>query len=179
MSIAACLSRGRLSFNGNKLITTGVRQQPMTLIWRRELSVFRLPPSFLIPGPLTMMRWRTTGCPISMQHWEWLNWKIWRGGCKPRSFYSISTKCNFGLTNVEVAEPNGSTSNHWLVALRFTADNSQVASQQRLQLLEAGHEAALMRPVGRCSISCRCMPQHLVVIGCCRGSSAAIGESTK
>ena len=54
-----------------------------------------------------------------------------------------------GLSDVElVAEPNSSTSNHWLIALRFTTENPQVASQQRLQLLEAAHAIGLLiRPV--------------------------------
>ena len=47
-----------------------------------------------------------------------------------------------------VTEPDGSISNHWLVALRFEAEDPQVASHQRLQLLEAAHAIGLlMRPV--------------------------------
>ena len=47
-----------------------------------------------------------------------------------------------------VVEPNGCRSNHWLVSLRFTADDPQVAQAARLQLLERAHAVGLLlRPI--------------------------------
>ena len=45
-------------------------------------------------------------------------------------------------------EPAGCKSNHWLVSLRFTAENQSIAEAQRLKLLEDAHAAGvLVRPV--------------------------------
>lgn len=54
-----------------------------------------------------------------------------------------------GLEGVElVEEPAGCRSNHWLVTLRFKAADPREVEQQRLRLLEATHAAGLLlRPV--------------------------------
>ena len=47
-----------------------------------------------------------------------------------------------------VAEPIGCQSNHWLISLRFTAEDQSIAEAQRLKLLDAAHaEGVLVRPV--------------------------------
>ena len=47
-----------------------------------------------------------------------------------------------------VAEPTGCQSNHWLISLRFTAEDQSIAEAQRLKLLDAAHaEGVLVRPV--------------------------------
>jgi dTDP-4-amino-4,6-dideoxygalactose transaminase len=53
------------------------------------------------------------------------------------------------LEGVElVAEPADCRSNHWLVSLRFTADDPLIAQTSRLQLLERAHSIGLLlRPI--------------------------------
>ena len=47
-----------------------------------------------------------------------------------------------------VSEPVDCRSNHWLVSLRFTADDSLIAQAARLQLLELAHSIGLLlRPI--------------------------------
>ena len=47
-----------------------------------------------------------------------------------------------------VAEPTDCFSNHWLVSLRFTAEDPLIAQEERLQLLERGHAVGLLlRPI--------------------------------
>jgi len=144
---------GTLSFNGNKLITTGGGGALLTNDADLATRARHLSTTAKLPHPWAFdhdaVAWNdrmpNLNAALGVAQLEDLERRLQA----KKLLFNKYKDAILGLTDVElVAEPNGSTSNHWLVALRFTTENPQVASQQRLQLLEAAHAAGiLMRPV--------------------------------
>ena len=142
-----------LSFNGNKLITTGGGGALLTNNAALAKRARHLSTTAKLSHPWAFdhdaVGWNdrmpNLNAALGVAQLEDLDRRL---KAKRQLFHKYKDAIT-GLNDVElVAEPNGSTSNHWLVALRFLAETPQVASQQRLQLLEAAHAVGmLMRPV--------------------------------
>ena len=66
-----------------------------------------------------------------------------------RKLAQLYSKAFAGIEGVElVTEPPSCRSNHWLVSLRFMAEDPAIAEAQRLQLLESSRAAGLLvRPI--------------------------------
>ena len=114
-------SVGTLSFNGNKLITTGgeVRSSPITPSWPSERAIFPPRPNFHTPGRLSTMPWVGTIASQTLTPWAWLSWRTLsedRGRWLAQRYMAAFKN----LPSVElVAEPEGCRSNHWLVTCAF------------------------------------------------------------
>ena len=146
-------SVGTLSFNGNKLITTGgggaLLMNDAELAQRaRHLST-----TAKIPHPWAfdhdVVGWNdrlpNINAALGVAQLEDLKRRL---EVKRQLFENYSTAFS-GLEQVElVAEPAGCRSNHWLITLRFTSADSQEAERLREELLHAAHSAGLLlRPV--------------------------------
>lgn len=144
---------GTLSFNGNKLITTGGGGALLTnnaeLAQRaRHLSTtakLHHPWAFEHDDVGWNDRLPNLNAALGVAQLEHLDRRLEA----KRQLAERYSSAVAGLEGVElVAEPAGCRSNHWLVALRFAATDPSVAEHQRLQLLEAAHAAGLLlRPV--------------------------------
>jgi len=146
---------GTLSFNGNKLITTGGGGALLTQSAETAQRARHLSTTAKLPHPWAFehdaVGWNdrlpNLNAALGVAQLEDLERRL---AAKRRltERYAVA----FGnLPSVElVAEPEGCRSNDWLVTLRFLADDPAVAEAQRLQVLEAAHaEGLLLRPVWR------------------------------
>jgi aminotransferase in exopolysaccharide biosynthesis len=144
---------GTLSFNGNKLITTGGGGALLTndsvLAQRaRHLSTTAKQPhpwAFDHDAVGWNDRLPNLNAALGVAQLEDLDRRLQA----KRQLADSYTEAFFGLKGVElVREPPGCRSNHWLVSLRLTASDPAEAQAQRLLLLEAAHEAGLLlRPI--------------------------------
>ncbi len=144
---------GTLSFNGNKLITTGgggaLLSNDSELAQRaRHLSTTakRLHPwAFEHDAVGWNDRLPNLNAALGVAQLEDLDRRLQA----KRQLAERYTEAFTALDCLElVAEPPSCRSNHWLVSLRFTASDPAEAGGQRLQLLEAAHGAGLLlRPI--------------------------------
>jgi perosamine synthetase len=144
---------GTLSFNGNKLITTGgggaLLSNDADLAQRaRHLSTTAKQPhpwAFDHDAVGWNDRLPNLNAALGVAQLEDLDRRL----AAKRQLAQLYAQALSGLEGVEpVAEPVGCRSNHWLVSLRLTASEPAEAEALRLQLLEAAHGAGLLlRPI--------------------------------
>ena len=144
---------GTLSFNGNKLITTGGGGALITndadLAHRaRHLSTTAKQPhawTFDHDAVAWNDRMPNINAALGLAQLEDLDRRLaFKRQLAER--YARAFAC---LEGVElVLEPTGCRSNYWLVSLRTTAEDLAIAQSQRLQLLESAHAVGLLlRPI--------------------------------
>ena len=146
-------SVGILSFNGNKLITTGGGGALLTndsvLAQRaRHLSTTAKQPhpwAFNHDAIGWNDRMPNINAALGVAQLEDLDRRL----DAKRLLSHRYVEAFSDLDGVElVLEPPGCRSNHWLLALRFTSEDIRVAQSMRLQLLEAAHAVGLLlRPI--------------------------------
>ena len=144
---------GTLSFNGNKLITTGGGGALLTNSVELAQRARHLSTTAKLPHPWDFdhdaVGWNdrlpNLNAALGVAQLEDLPRRI---GAK-QTLADRYTAAFQDLHGVElVAEPQGCRSNHWLVSLRFLAEDPAEAETQRLEVLEAAHAAGLLlRPV--------------------------------
>jgi len=146
---------GTLSFNGNKLITTGGGGALLTHSAELAQRARHLSTTAKLPHPWEFehdaVGWNdrlpNLNAALGVAQLEDLDRRL----AAKRRLAERYAAAFENLPSVElVAEPEGCRSNHWLVTLRFLADDPAVAEAQRLQVLETAHaEGLLLRPVWR------------------------------
>ena len=146
-------SVGTLSFNGNKLITTGGGGALLTNNTELANRARHLSTTAKLPHPWSFehdaVGWNDSlpnlNAALGVAQLEDLERRL----DAKYQLYQRYSAVFAGLEGVEVVPPPpGCRSNHWLVTLRFTAANPSDAQRQRLQLLETAHGAGLLlRPV--------------------------------
>jgi perosamine synthetase len=144
---------GTLSFNGNKLITTGGGGALLTHDAQLAQRARHLSTTAKRPHPWAfehdVVGWNdrlpNLNAALGVAQLEDLDRRLQA----KRQLAERYAEAFSALDGVElVAEPAGCRSNHWLVSLRFTAADPAEAEAQRLVLLEAAHaEGVLLRPV--------------------------------
>jgi len=144
---------GTLSFNGNKLITTGGGGALLTNNVELAQRARHLSTTAKLSHPWAFdhdaVGWNdrlpNINAAIGVAQLEDLERRL-RAKRQLAERYGAAVA---GLDGVElVAEPAGCRSNHWLVSVRFTAADPREAEWQRLQLLESAHAAGLLlRPM--------------------------------
>jgi perosamine synthetase len=144
---------GTLSFNGNKLITTGgggaLLSNDAKLAQRaRHLSTTAKQPhhwAFEHDAVGWNDRLPNLNAALGVAQLEDLDRRL----VAKRQIAMRYAEAFLGLKAVElVAEPLGCRSNNWLVSLRLTASAPAESQAQRLHLLEAAHDAGvLLRPI--------------------------------
>jgi perosamine synthetase len=144
---------GTLSFNGNKLITTGgggalLTNDPQLAQRARHLSTTAKQPhpwAFVHDAVGWNDRLPNLNAALGVAQLDDLDRRL----AAKRQLAERYAQAFAGLECVElVAEPAGCRSSHWLVSLRLTASDPAEAGAQRLQLLEAAHGAGLLlRPI--------------------------------
>ena len=146
-------SVGTLSFNGNKLITTGGGGALLTNDTSLANRARHLSTTAKQPHPWAFdhdaVGWNdrlpNINAALGVAQLEDLDRRLEA----KRQLVQRYAKALAGLATVElVAEPPGCRSNNWLVSLRITADDPDAAETYRLQLLQSAHEAGcLLRPI--------------------------------
>ena len=144
---------GTLSFNGNKLITTGGGGALLTNSADLAQRARHLSTTAKLPHPWDFdhdaVGWNdrlpNLNAALGVAQLEDLPRRL----NAKRTLADRYTTAFDELPGVElVAEPPDCRSNHWLVSLRFLAEDPAEAEAQRLQVLEAAHaEGLLLRPV--------------------------------
>ena len=144
---------GTLSFNGNKLITTGGGGVLLTNDAEVAQRARHLSTTAKQPHPWAFdhdaVGWNdrlpNLNAALGVAQLEDLDRRLEA----KRQLAARYAEAFSGLEAVElVPEPAGCRSNHWLVSLRLTASDPADAQAQRLQLLEAAHQAGLLlRPI--------------------------------
>ena len=144
---------GTLSFNGNKLITTGGGGALLTDNSDLAKRARHLSTTAKLPHPWAFdhdaVGWNdrlpNLNAALGVAQLEDLERRL----VAKRILVQQYKKAFARIEGIElVAEPTGCQSNHWLISLRFTAEDQSIAEAQRLKLLEAAHAAGvLVRPV--------------------------------
>jgi perosamine synthetase len=144
---------GTLSFNGNKLITTGGGGALLTTDAALAQRARHLSTTAKQPHPWAFehdaVGWNdrlpNLNAALGVAQLEDLDRRL----AAKRQLAERYAQAFSGLECVElVVEPASCRSNHWLVSMRFTASDPVEAQAQRLQLLEAAHRAGLLlRPI--------------------------------
>ena len=144
---------GILSFNGNKLITTGGGGALLTNDAELAQRARHLSTTAKLPHPWAFehdaVGWNdrlpNLNAALGVAQLEDLERRL-----EAKRQLSERYRAAFeSLEGVElVSEPADCRSNHWLVSLRITAESSETAAAQRLQLLERAHAVGLLlRPI--------------------------------
>jgi perosamine synthetase len=146
---------GTLSFNGNKLITTGGGGALLTHSAELAQRARHLSTTAKLAHPWAFdhdeVGWNdrlpNLNAALGVAQLEDLPRRLEA----KRQLAERYSQAFVGVGGVELlAEPPGCCSNHWLVSLRFLAEDPALAEAQRLQVLEATHaEGLLLRPVWR------------------------------
>ena len=146
-------SVGTLSFNGNKLITTGgggalLTNDAVLAERARHLSTTAKQPhpwAFDHDAVGWNDRLPNLNAALGVAQLEDLDRRLEAKRQLAQSYAQAFS----GLSGVElVSESPGCCSNNWLVSLRITGEDRFLAESQRLQLLECAHEAGLLlRPI--------------------------------
>ena len=146
-------SVGSLSFNGNKLITTGGGGALLTNDASLANQARHLSTTAKQPHPWAFdhdaVGWNdrlpNLNAALGVAQLENLDRRLEA----KRQLALRYAQVFAGLAGVElVAEPPGCRSNNWLVSLRITADDPAIAEAHRLQLLQSAHEARFhLRPI--------------------------------
>jgi dTDP-4-amino-4,6-dideoxygalactose transaminase len=144
---------GTLSFNGNKLITTGGGGALLTNDTELAQRARHLSTTAKLPHPWAFehdsVGWNdrlpNLNAALGVAQLEDLVRRLQAKRQLAERYWTAVAS----LEGVElVAEPAGCCSNYWLVTLRFTAPDPREAERRRLYLLEAAHAAGLLlRPV--------------------------------
>jgi len=144
---------GTLSFNGNKLITTGGGGALLTHSAELANRARHLSTTAKLPHPWAFehdaVGWNdrlpNLNAALGVAQLEDLDRRL-NAKCQLAARYAAAFA---NLPGVElVTEPEGCRSNHWLVTLRFLAEDPALAEAERLQVLEAAHaQGLLLRPV--------------------------------
>ncbi|MDO6351105.1 LegC family aminotransferase [Synechococcus sp. YX-04-1] len=144
---------GTLSFNGNKLITTGGGGALLTNSAELAQGARHLSTTAKLPHPWEFehdaVGWNdrlpNLNAALGVAQLEDLGRRL----TAKRKLADCYAAAFEDLPGVElVDEPQGCRSNHWLMSLRFLDENPSEAQAQRLQVLEAAHaEGLLLRPV--------------------------------
>jgi dTDP-4-amino-4,6-dideoxygalactose transaminase len=144
---------GTLSFNGNKLITTGGGGALLTHDEALARRARHLSTTAKLPHPWEFQhdaigwndRMPNLNAALGVAQLEVLASRLER----KRLLQERYREAFRGMEGVELLEaPTGCRVNHWLATLRFTAEDVALASRQRLALLERAHaEGLLLRPV--------------------------------
>jgi perosamine synthetase len=144
---------GTLSFNGNKLITTGgggaliTNNHALAERARHLSTTAKLPHSwdFYHDAVGWNDRLPNLNAALGLAQLENLDRRL----VAKRNVAQRYEEALSNLVDVElVREPNGCRSNHWLVSLRFTAEDPHIAQSGRLKLLELAHSSGLLlRPI--------------------------------
>ena len=144
---------GTLSFNGNKLITTGGGGALLTHDAQLAQRARHLSTTAKLPHPWAFEhdeaawndRLPNLNAALGVAQLEDLSRRL----KAKRQLAERYAQAFSGVKGVElVPEPQGCRSNHWLVTLRFTAGDPAEAQAQRHNLLEVAHAAGiLLRPV--------------------------------
>lgn len=169
-------SVGTLSFNGNKLITTGGGGALLTNDSALAKRARHLSTTAKQPHPWEFVhdavgwndRLPNLNAALGVAQLEDLDRRL----DAKRLVVQRYAEAFADLEGVElVGEPTDCRSNHWLVSLRFTAEDPLVAQAGRLQLLERAHSIGLLlRPIWT--------PLHqLPIYGACPSGSLAVAEN--
>jgi perosamine synthetase len=144
---------GTMSFNGNKLITTGGGGALLTNDASLAEHARHLSTTAKQPHPWAFShdavgwndRLPNLNAALGVAQLEDLDRRLEA----KRQLTQRYGEAFAGLEGVQlVTEPAGCRSNHWLASLRFTAENHVIAEAQRLELLESAHAAGLLlRPI--------------------------------
>ena len=144
---------GTLSFNGNKLITTGGGGALLTNDADLAQRARHLSTTAKVPHPWDFdhdaLGWNdrlpNLNASLGVAQLEDLQRRL----AAKRSLAYRYVDAFDGLDFVEVvSEPGNSRSNYWLVSLRLTTEDLAIANSQRQQLLENAHEIGiLLRPI--------------------------------
>jgi len=144
---------GTLSFNGNKLITTGGGGALFTNDAALAQRARHLSTTAKLPHPWAFehdeVAWNdrlpNLNAALGVAQLEDLSRRL----KAKRQLAERYAQAFAGVEGVElVAEPPNCRSNHWLVSLRFTAADPADARAQRHSLLELAHASGLMlRPI--------------------------------
>ena len=146
-------SVGTLSFNGNKLITTGgggalITNDDDIAKQARHLSTTAKQPhpwSFIHDAVGWNDRLPNLNAALGCAQLDDLHRRLDAKRVLARLYCEILEQIE-GVELIE--EPTDSHSNYWLISLRFTADDPYVADVQRTQLLERAHTLGiLLRPI--------------------------------
>jgi len=146
---------GTLSFNGNKLITTGGGGALLTQSAELAQRARHLSTTAKLPHPWAFehdaVGWNdrlpNLNAALGVAQLEDLDRRL----TAKRRLAERYAAAFENLPSVDlVAEPEGCRSNHWLVTLRFLSDDPALAEAERLQVLEEAHaQGLLLRPVWR------------------------------
>jgi len=146
-------SVGTLSFNGNKLITTGGGGALLTNDTSLANRARHLSTTAKQPHPWAFdhdaVGWNdrmpNLNAALGVAQLEDLDRRLEA----KRQLVRRYVQAFANLSTVElVAEPPGCRSNNWLASLRITVDDPLVAETYRLRLLERAHEEGyLLRPI--------------------------------
>lgn len=140
---------GTLSFNGNKLITTGgggallTNDAELAKRARHISTTAKLPHTWEFEHDEVGWNDRlpNLNAALGVAQLEDIQRRL-------DAKRQLSERYRAAFANLEgvelVAEPERCRSNHWLVSLRFTAADQSEAEWQRSQLLHAAHEAGLL-----------------------------------
>ena len=169
-------SVGTLSFNGNKLITTGgggalLTNDPVLAKQARHLSTTAKQPhpwAFDHDAVGWNDRLPNLNAALGVAQLEKLDRRLEA----KRVLVQRYVQAFAGISGVElVAEPPGCHSNNWLVSLRFTSEDPDLAEAQRFQLLDKAHAAGLLlRPIWK--------PLHqLPMYQACPAGSLVVAEN--
>ena len=144
---------GTLSFNGNKLITTGGGGALLTNDADIAFRARHLSTTAKLPHPWDFdhdaVGWNdrlpNLNAALGVAQLEDLQRRL-----KAKRTLAQRYDDSFAaLDSVElVTQPDNCLSNHWLVTLRFKAEDLMIAEAQRLHLLETAHSLGiLLRPI--------------------------------
>ncbi len=146
-------SLGILSFNGNKLITTGGGGAVITNNTELANLARHLSTTAKIPHPWEfkhdLVGWNdrlpNLNAALGVAQIEDLDRRL----RLKKKLFDRYTNLFASIPGVEIlSEQPGCSSNHWLVSLRFLSDDSRQARVVRLNIIECAHaEGILLRPV--------------------------------
>lgn len=144
---------GTLSFNGNKLITTGGGGALLSNNYGLARRARHLSTTAKLAHPWAFthdaLGWNdrlpNLNAALGVAQLEDLKRRLEVKGKLEQKY----KKAFAMIEGIEVVgEPEGCQSNHWLISLRFTAKDRSIAEAQRLKLLKDAHAAGLLvRPV--------------------------------
>ena len=146
-------SIGTLSFNGNKLITTGGGGALLTNSAELAKRARHLSTTAKVPHPWEFehdaVGWNdrlpNLNAALGVAQLEDMERRL----AAKRELADCYATAFKDLPGVElIEEPPGCRSNHWLVSLRFLDESPCEAKAQRLKVLESAHaEGVMLRPV--------------------------------
>ena len=140
---------GALSFNGNKLITTGGGGAVLTNDFELAQRGRHLSTTAKLPHPWAFEhdsvgwndRMPNLNAALGVSQLEVLEQRL----VLKRNLVERYCAAFAGIDGIDLLkEPVGTQSNHWLATLRFTDVDPTIAALQRLRLLEAAHKVGLL-----------------------------------